>query len=178
MWVSCQLTIYVQGDHIPCTCIWSPLCDLLRLTVRCVCSGHTDIVTYSKILSITLVISISNISRVPISLQINVLKSLPLLPFYMYICMYQYTLYDMYICTSMCLRITLYGFHVALNFPPRIVKLTSPNLNYLVLLGAFLMYTSVYFYVLPSTKEFTSTLYCHVSNFCFALLATDCIDVK
>ena len=163
VWVSCQLTIYVQGNDLPCIC--SPLSDLLRLTVRCVCSGHT--VTYPIILSITL---ISNISHVPISLQINVLKSLLLLPLYIWV----YITQHVHICvrTSMCLRYN-YGFHVALNFLPRIVKLTSPNLNYLVLLGAFLMYTSVYFYVLPSTKEFTSTLYCHVSNFCFVSLATD-----
>lgn len=44
----------------------------------------------------------------------------------------------------------------------KIVKLTSPKLNYVVLFGAFLLYTSVYFYVLSSTDEFTSTLYCHI----------------
>ena len=57
VWVSCQLTIiYVQDDYIPC--IWSPLSDLLRLTVRCVCSGHSDTATYPIILSITLVIKV------------------------------------------------------------------------------------------------------------------------
>ena len=46
----------------------------------------------------------------------------------------------------------------------RIVKLTSPNLNYVVLFGAFTLYGSIYFYVLPSERELTSTLYCHVRN--------------
>jgi hypothetical protein len=53
------------------------------------------------------------------------------------------------------------GYHLALYFL-RIVKLTSPNLNYVVLLGAFFLYASIYFYVLPSTEKFTSTLYCHI----------------
>ena len=58
-----------------------------------------------------------------------------------------------------------------LPFFYRIVKLTSPKLNYIVLLGAFMLYTSVYFYVLPSTQKLTSTVYCHVSTnvYCFVV---------
>ena len=32
----------------------------------------------------------------------------------------------------------------------RIVKLSSPSLNYFIILGAFLMYSSIYFFLVPS----------------------------
>ena len=32
----------------------------------------------------------------------------------------------------------------------RIVKISSPSLNYFIILGAFLMYSSVYFFLIPS----------------------------
>ena len=35
----------------------------------------------------------------------------------------------------------------------RLVKLTSPSLNYFIILGAVLMYASMIFAILPSVKE-------------------------
>ena len=45
----------------------------------------------------------------------------------------------------------------------RIVKLTSPKLNYIIIAGAVLMYISTYFYLLPSTIEAVVQARCIVS---------------
>ena len=34
-------------------------------------------------------------------------------------------------------------------YPSRLVKLSSPNLNYFIIIGAVLMYISIFFYILP-----------------------------
>ena len=39
----------------------------------------------------------------------------------------------------------------------------DPNLYYLMVIGATLLYTTVYFYVIPTTVETNQTIYCHVS---------------
>ena len=46
----------------------------------------------------------------------------------------------------------------------RIVKLTSPNLNYFTIAGTVLMYASTYFYLLPETSEPIIVARCIVSN--------------
>ena len=45
----------------------------------------------------------------------------------------------------------------------RIVRLISPNLNYLIVTGAIMLYASVYFFMVSSTDELTVTISCHVS---------------
>ena len=45
----------------------------------------------------------------------------------------------------------------------RIVKLTSPNLNYFTIAGTMLMYISTYFYLLPETSEPVIVARCIVS---------------
>lgn len=45
----------------------------------------------------------------------------------------------------------------------RVVRLTSPNLNYLIIAGALLLYASVVFIVTPTLEEETATIYCNVS---------------
>ena len=39
----------------------------------------------------------------------------------------------------------------------------GPNHYYLMVIGAVLLYTTVYFYVIPTTVETNQTIYCHVS---------------
>ena len=48
----------------------------------------------------------------------------------------------------------------------RIVKLSSPNLNYLIISGATLLYISVYMYVFTAGKDqlIIQTLICNVRN--------------
>ena len=50
----------------------------------------------------------------------------------------------------------------------RIVKLSSPNLNYLIIIGAGCLYVSVYMYVFVADREniFDQTVLCNVSK-CF-----------
>ena len=48
--------------------------------------------------------------------------------------------------------------------PARVVRLTSPNLNYLIILGAILLYTTVYFFVIPTSVAIVQTVNCHVST--------------
>ena len=45
----------------------------------------------------------------------------------------------------------------------RIVRLTSPNLNYLIIIGTILLYTTVIFFVFPTTDATYQTIFCHVS---------------
>ena len=44
----------------------------------------------------------------------------------------------------------------------RIVKLTSPNLNHIIILGSVLLYICVFFYTFRSTDETTETVFCNV----------------
>lgn len=62
---------------------------------------------------------------------------------------------------SMC---TLYviDFHCIIIY--RIVKISSPSLNYFIIIGAFLMYTSIYFVVLPSLNSVIVLTGCLVSD--------------
>ena len=53
-----------------------------------------------------------------------------------------------------------------LKFYPlcRIIKISSPSLNYFIILGALLMYTSIYFYLLPSLNTDIILTGCIVGN--------------
>ncbi len=52
----------------------------------------------------------------------------------------------------------------------RVVKLSSPNLNYLIIVGAALLYACVYLYVTPVSDQSSTTILCNVS---FARLIPD-----
>ncbi len=45
----------------------------------------------------------------------------------------------------------------------RVVKITSPNINYFIIVGAYCHYISIYFRVLPSTDYELNALRCYVS---------------
>jgi hypothetical protein len=53
------------------------------------------------------------------------------------------------------------------------VKLSSPNLNYIIIAGAILMYASVYIYLLPSETEIFTHVRCIVSQ-----LGRKCLEVS
>ena len=46
----------------------------------------------------------------------------------------------------------------------RVVKLSSPNLNYIVIAGVTLLYTSVYMYTITAQEALPQTLLCNVCN--------------
>lgn len=45
----------------------------------------------------------------------------------------------------------------------RLIRLTSPRLNYLIIIGAILMYISIIIYSIPATTQLTATVFCNVS---------------
>ena len=51
------------------------------------------------------------------------------------------------------------------SYSYRIVRLISPNLNYLIIAGAIMLYASVYFFLVSSTDPFLVTFSCHVSRY-------------
>ncbi len=52
----------------------------------------------------------------------------------------------------------------------RVVKLTSPNINYFVIIGAYIQYTSIFFRVLPSTDPDVNLATCLVSTVMIVLM--------
>ena len=55
-------------------------------------------------------------------------------------------------------------------FISRFIHLMGPNF-FLRVIGAVLLYTTVYFYVIPTSVETNQTIYCHVN------LLSVCVDV-
>ena len=53
--------------------------------------------------------------------------------------------------------------NVIIIFSCRLVKLSSPNLNYFIIIGAVLMYSSIYFYLLPVVNKNVLLASCIVS---------------
>ena len=47
--------------------------------------------------------------------------------------------------------------------------MTSPNLNYLLIIGAILLYLSVIFWMLPAKEEMKASILCNVRKAVFAL---------
>ncbi len=47
----------------------------------------------------------------------------------------------------------------------RVIKLTSPNMNYFIILGAYILYMSIFIRVLPSIEESVNFARCIVSPF-------------
>ena len=48
-------------------------------------------------------------------------------------------------------------------FTHRLIKISSPKLNYFIIAGAMLMYASIYFYLLPVTRIAVVQARCIVS---------------
>ena len=44
----------------------------------------------------------------------------------------------------------------------RLIRLSSPNLNYLIGIGAIVLYVDVYFFVIPSETQDAATVFCNV----------------
>ena len=55
--------------------------------------------------------------------------------------------------------------------------MTSPNLNYLIILGATLIYVSVVFLAMPFLELRTSTIYCNLHQWLFSCGNTLCFAV-
>ena len=53
--------------------------------------------------------------------------------------------------------VTYMGFHCL-----RVVRLTSPNLNYLIIVGSIIMYTTIIIRLIPSTDETVNYVICNV----------------
>lgn len=47
----------------------------------------------------------------------------------------------------------------------RIIRLTSPNLNYFIIAGCFIMYASIFIRLMPSTDKIVNYVRCNVSLF-------------
>ena len=45
----------------------------------------------------------------------------------------------------------------------RTIRLTSPNLNYVIILGVVLINASVFFYIMPAYSMDLQTIFCNVS---------------
>ena len=45
----------------------------------------------------------------------------------------------------------------------RVIRLTSPNLNYFIIAGSYIMYTSIFIRLMPSTTETVNYFRCNVS---------------
>lgn len=55
----------------------------------------------------------------------------------------------------------------------RLMKLSSPNLNYLIGFGAIVLYIGMYLFVIPSTNPLIISIFCNVRSItgsCMALM--------
>ena len=59
----------------------------------------------------------------------------------------------------------------------RVVRLTSPNLNYLIIMGAVFIYLSVVFLAMPFLELRLSTIYCNLNYWLFSCGNTLCFAV-
>ena len=50
-----------------------------------------------------------------------------------------------------------------------IVRLTSPNLNYYIVVGSVCLYVTIYIWIYPATSEIFTYVQCNVSLVCEAL---------
>ena len=72
-------------------------------------------------------------------------------------CKHYHSLFSESVLTVACCCIKICSF-------PRLVKLTSPKLNLVIIVGAIVMYVSIITYSYPSYNQFGRTLLCNVSN--------------
>ena len=59
---------------------------------------------------------------------------------------------------------------LSVNFPYRIIKLTSPMINYFIIVGTISMYASVYFYLIPALTPSAAQAGCLVGIIMFIAL--------
>ncbi len=57
------------------------------------------------------------------------------------------------------------------------VRLTSPNLNYLIVIGAVFIYLSVVFHGMPFLEQQLSTVYCNLQQWLFSFGNALCFAV-
>ena len=55
--------------------------------------------------------------------------------------------------------------HLFISVKYRAIKLSSPNLNYLIILGATILYICVFFYSYSSSNATIQTIFCNVSHY-------------
>lgn len=60
----------------------------------------------------------------------------------------------------------------------RLIRLTSPTLNYFICCGALMLYISVYFYAIHSTESDIATILCNVSQLFVYLFYVFCTTCK
>ena len=51
----------------------------------------------------------------------------------------------------------------SVNTPYRLIRLSSSSLNYVIIIGAAVMYLSIVLYIVPVTEQLAATLLCNVS---------------
>ena len=51
----------------------------------------------------------------------------------------------------------------------RLIRLSSPKLNYLIGGGAIILYTSIYFFIIPTTNQQVVTVMCNITSWLIAL---------
>ena len=47
--------------------------------------------------------------------------------------------------------------------PPRLIRMSSPNLNYLIGGGAIILYMDIYFFIIPTTDQQALTVLCNAT---------------
>ena len=57
-----------------------------------------------------------------------------------------------------------YKFKFIVLITYRVVRLSNPKLNFLIILGAIVLYIAVYFFVIPTTNQTVVTVFCNVTN--------------
>ena len=58
----------------------------------------------------------------------------------------------------------IYTFKFIILITYRVVHLSNPKLNLLIILGAIVLYIDVYFFVIPTTNQTVVTVFCNVTN--------------
>lgn len=67
-------------------------------------------------------------------------------------------------CTYVSMHLDIFSFKL-LTFFHRLLKLSSPNLNYLIGAGAIIIYIDIYFFIVPATDPNTISILCNVRLF-------------
>jgi len=55
-----------------------------------------------------------------------------------------------------------YMLELCHSFLPRLIRLSSPNLNYLIGGGAIILYIDIYFFIIPTTDPSAVVILCNV----------------
>ena len=77
---------------------------------------------------------------------------------------YTLSLISVFVLTDCIAKLRVWNLHpVLFTLNCRVIRLTSPKLNYLVIIGSVLMYLSVFIELLPTTQEAVYHSLCAVS---------------